>query len=452
MYVNRRREWWVLWTVAMPVETSESRPDSAMDYVKGNVMNELVNVVNVRISTMKMAIATASILLLVQIQVSGDGSISAEQMLEQYSKALTGATENIAFDIEVVEDPHENSRINTRRRTVQRMGNQMFVALDAETHAHGVSVDSTYLKSLTTDQELFSYSNDRGEPVDLLLVRSHLVPFSERIRYDMGICRYIEGDAWDGLTIVEAMRQAPSLRLRDNMELINGHQTYVLEAQDKENTYVMWIDPEYGFNPRKIEMIKYNDGKRDISESKRHLVVNDINIEKINGKYIIMSAEIMYKRERYEGGTKKASFSVRRTNVNFNPDFSKAAKEFWEGVPDGTPVFFEGDERGIQGVRYEWFNGQVRAKVDEAFLDQLDQSIDTVKTDSSVQVTDAIAPSKEQSQVETSNGITAGIMDENKAPESQQHRTFLIWAIPLLIGLSVMGLGVLIFVRRKRVN
>jgi len=248
----------------------------------------------------------------------------------------------------------------------------MFVALDSETRGRDSSVEKNYLKSLTTDQELFSYNGEDGEPADYLLVISDLGTFAERIRFDMGMCKYIEGAAWDGVTIVAAMRQAPSLRLRDRMELVNGHQTYVLEAQGMEDAYVMWIDPEHGFNPRRIEMIRYHDGKRDPSDTKSRLLVDNINIENIDGKYIIMSADFEYKREPFEGevGTMEVDFSLRRTNVNFNPDFSKAIKEFWEGVPEGVPISCI-DERRMRGVQYEWVNGQVLAKVEPALIGEL---------------------------------------------------------------------------------
>lgn len=404
----------------------------------------------VSISMMNIVFTTASIILLMQILASGADSMTAKDLLERYNEALAVACENIAFDIEASGNLHGDSRITTRRRAVQRMGSHMLVALDSETRERDDIVDSSDYKTLTTDQNLFSYQTHLSEPI-LLIRPSQEVPFSERIRSDMGICTHIEGSAWDGKTIIEAMQQASSLQLRDSMEAIGGHQTYVLEAQGRENTYILWIDPEYGFNPRRIEMIKYRDGRRELPESQRHLIVDDINLEKIDGKYLIMSAGIRYEGERYEGGTIEIDCTVKRTNVHFNPDFSKAVKEFWQGVPEGVSVAYD-DVRGIQGVQYEWVNGQVRSKVGDTFMDQLEESINTVKADSSAQVIGDIVPSEDQTEVDTSNKVSVDITDENTVPEAQQDRTFLKWAMLLLVGFSVVGIGVLIIVRRKRVD
>jgi hypothetical protein len=341
---------------------------------------------------------------------------------------------------------------SVRRRTVQRVGNEVSVTLDSgpRDNAGNVSINSRE-NLLITDTDEFSYGRTREKGVDALLIEPNTDDVLKRQRINMAICKYLEGAAWGNDTIVEAMRRAPFLQLRDKTEIIDGHRTYVLQAQDKQDTFVLWIDPENGFNPRRIEMLRSRDGKADSSEILRHLVMDNIGIEQIDGKYIIMSASITYKREDPDGGPQEMNYrySVKRTNVRFNADFSRAVKEFWEGVPHGTPVYYT-DERGARRVAYEWHKGQVRPKIDGTFVKESDKSIDVAQTDASMQVADGIASPGKEEHPDTPDAGPRGTEGQRATSEPHRQPMPLGLAVASLIGLGIVGLGVWGFVKHRR--
>lgn len=396
------------------------------------------------------------VLLVVQPQAVGPDSITAQEVLKGYERSLEATREAIAFDFEIEVKSYDASgqpQTKIRNRDVMRVENKMSVTLKEFIKSNETSRDGQYIRSLELDNELAAYDGKSGEPPDSLQIKSiEDTTITERLSRNMGICKYLEGRAWGGLSIAEVMQHGPSLKLRDEMESINGHQTYVLEAQTEQDTYVLWLDPEYGFNPRKVEMRRVLEGEPESSESERHLLIDGVNIEKVDGKYIIMSADIRYNREDPDGGEKQRSYeySIKRANVNYNPDFDSVIEDFWKGVPDGTPVFYQ-DERRFQGVKYEWVNGQVRPKVDEAFLGQLEQGIEAAKVETTARLPEQAAESTKTELQVDELGPNARIIGNNKsmASETSLHRKPLK-VLMLLIGIGVIGGGLPLFINMRK--
>ena len=172
------------------------------------------------------------------------------------------------------------------------------------------------------------------------------------------------------------MSEARSLQLRDKMEIVDGHKTYVLEAETKYGKHILWIDPEYGFHARRMAIHKITgdyefdtnlgDPPRlppnqspvpSCATVKSDLTMDNIKIEKIDGHYVPISAKIRDYEEFENGQFTEVTSIYKRRDVNFNPDFDAMVQNFLEGVPDETKVYVRGEQR--QAAVYKWHKGEV---------------------------------------------------------------------------------------------
>ena len=107
-----------------------------------------------------------------------------------------------------------------------------------------------------------------------------------------------------------------------------------------------------------------------------------ITITEVGGHYFPTEANIVRRNEYESGAYNEFSQKIVKSDITLSPDYEKlgAFKYAYDEVPDGTKVYFE-DNRGISGVEYEWFRGKIRAKVDELFLDEVDNQIELLKSE-----------------------------------------------------------------------
>jgi len=184
---------------------------------------------------------------------------------------------------------------------------------------------------------------------------------------------YIPGD--QGKSILEILDEESSvLQLRSSMEEIDGHDTYVLESDTKYGHYNLWVDPNCGFNARRIVVRRNGDdlfrGKPVCSPRpplppnakpaypyipyKEVLYVLDsIVIKQYDDSFVHVSAvgnttyvyendEVVYHKQEYQ-----------RADIDLNPDFEKIADAFTLLVPDGATL------RDIDSnKRFTWQQGK----------------------------------------------------------------------------------------------
>jgi hypothetical protein len=179
-------------------------------------------------------------------------------------------------------------------------------------------------------------------------------------------------------TFFEVMSESHSLRLKDKMQTVDGHETYVLEADTKYGKHILWIDPEYGFNARRMAIHKvtgdYNfdtelgDQPRPLPPNvspavpwcatvKNDLIVDNINIEKIDGRYVPISAKIRDYEKFEDGQFTEVISNYKRRDIDFNPDFDAMVKNFLAEIPDETTVYVYQEQSST--ATYKWQNGEV---------------------------------------------------------------------------------------------
>jgi len=174
----------------------------------------------------------------------------------------------------------------------------------------------------------------------------------------------------------EVLHDAPNLQLKDSMEVIDEHETYVLEAKTKHGHHTLWIDPNSGFNARRITVHRRAD---DLFEGKplssprpkptgraiaaypvvprkeQIVVLDSVEIENIDGIFI-PTAGVVNRTCLYSNGEKVTRRNeYKYFDIDLNPDFSVVPEAFVLDIPDGTRVY---DLEFPEG-RFKWQDGKV---------------------------------------------------------------------------------------------
>jgi len=260
----------------------------------------------------------------------------------------------------------------------------------------------------------------------------------------------------------EIMQEGSNLQLRDEMEPVDGHKCYVLESKNEYGEKTLWLDPEDGFNPRRIVLRTraeniYGltplgappeplDSRWLVREPRSQIVenvltVDSVEIEEVDGVPVIVGAQIV--RERFfENGLSTTMRSiVKRTHIDLNPDF-EAVGAFKMEVPDGTPVFYP-SEPSSSAIRLEWRDGKVVPTVDTAAIDAIEREIPNLAPESTP------SPRGEDQQMKdrTLSDPATAVGDQEQA----SRMGYLAVAICVLIGALILGTaGSLVLKRRQR--
>ncbi|NLZ03575.1 MAG: hypothetical protein GXY19_00185 [Phycisphaerae bacterium] len=338
---------------------------------------------------------------------------TAEEVLRLYEQSLKPINSRVAFELESnttfagAWEPKGFRMAKTGM--VYRDGNSLGFEFMRKTSVDGgQTFRSRARKFVLRENEpeamVYDYPRENRE-TGRVNIFSNVDELRSTIHVDIGSSAVFDGhlSGCNNLTIPEVLREATSLRLRDAMESVDGHDTCVLEAATKYGKHSLWLDPDAGFNPRRITVQKEVgdlDGDRRlgtppprlpegvesavprIAVVKVEMTVESIEIANISGVFVPVAAEIST-REQYEDGQFMESTSVvKRSAIDFTPDF-ETLRAFVLDVPDGTPVAYQ-DARSRMGVKYEWFEGRPKAQVDQEFVDMMDANMESFHPDNKV--------------------------------------------------------------------
>ena len=175
----------------------------------------------------------------------------------------------------------------------------------------------------------------------------------------------------------EVLKEEPNLKLRDEMEVIDGHKTYVLEAKTNHGHYTLWIDPNCGFNLRRCVVCRKDDDLMDGEPLNKppvqppspelgrprfptieHLFTFDsIQIKNFNGLFLPIEGTVTTNEKYSNGNQYKKQWSYKRFDIDLDPDFNKIEGAFAIDIPNGT-LARDGDNLAA-GIRYMWQNGKI---------------------------------------------------------------------------------------------
>jgi len=197
---------------------------------------------------------------------------------------------------------------------------------------------------------------------------------------------YLPGDS---IRLPEILRNSLELSVHKNKYQIDGHSTYALESVGKHGKHIIWLDPDAGFHPRRIEVHKYGhdllEGKSVLSSrlstaspilypdkplNKYTLVVESIAIEEIDGIFVMTHADVSEAWTFSNGQIVQRNIDFFREKLDLNPDFEKLGA-FKIRVPDGTRVI----DHDFESASLEVYNGKMVARVDFSTLDVIDEVI-----------------------------------------------------------------------------
>jgi hypothetical protein len=416
----------------------------------------------------------------VQINAQVPSELSSEELLAKYEKSLVNFAKTVSFqaESEMTFSGDWNYNIIPNRRLksfqVSRDIKKLDIVIETQDQHLEKLIDHQPMhdisRSIFADQFIY-YKDPVQKPPSVLFIDSDLEE-----RKNWGVGKMFLGSSLDGYssyihfgkTYPEIMRKSPSFKMRKEMEIIDGHETYVLESvpSNAHEKLILWIDPEYGFNPRRIVVsrpteafLKGKPYSAPVPAEKYRLIpcgvellneltVDSIKIEKVGDVFVPIEAKMKWHRKFANDEFTTIECTHTRKNVNFNPDF-EAMGAFIMDVPNGTSVSFL-DNRQHSGVQYEWRDGKVIPNVDETFLDLLDDEIDFIKNVAKSKATPqvfkmaenldkkAVAPDGTSKSLPVSRG------------QNEPTTSFSIWLVPL-VGLAIVAMvGVVLFARSRR--
>lgn len=212
--------------------------------------------------------------------------------------------------------------------------------------------------------------------------------------HDEELPRYLAGlaaafgysDVDDGQPLWKVMQEAATLKVSPQMEPVADHQTLVVTSQGRFGTHTLWLDPEFGFLPRRIVIQKRPGDLLDkvqlgVEQSpasgiaprvapglqrQPNFTVQEcrdsferIHLENKQGNFVITAFDhVQEKTVKYADRTERMQqrAEYRTQQFDFEPDHWPA-KPFRPGftIPDGTPVA----SRENPQQRFVWKNGKI---------------------------------------------------------------------------------------------
>jgi hypothetical protein len=334
---------------------------------------------------------------------SADERPTAEELLTAFEKSVEKlARVRIEWKDEGPErkQPDGKSQRGMHETTVFRDGPRWKVDLFRQmtttengTRSESKSRDQTLVGEEIIDVTQFERGpGDPAGPVHVIAYRDERT--ANRTWLLLGPCRVLfgrmGGDA--GLPLWSVMREAASLELLPQTEIVAGVETYVLKSRGKYGEHQLWLDPASGGLPRRIEIHKqagnlFNDEQLGTSPApdpeappdrrrpaplpaRREYSsrIDKIQIEQKDGVFVITGFVDEFS-VTYATGKKRedrTEFKVRAVEIN-PKDFPENAFRFDIVIPNGTSVSvlenFPLEYQGRIDSKHEWVEGKIRERL-----------------------------------------------------------------------------------------
>lgn len=147
------------------------------------------------------------------------------------------------------------------------------------------------------------------------------------------------GEALDGYLagdlepLPQVLREAKSVKVRPETEVVGDAHCTVVEATSKHGKYTLWLDESNDLTLRRAEVVKNNgDQYKDLSKlgkltvdgapvQRTHFTMDNVAVEKINGKAVPVRARMETIYTLSDGRTQTVSREHTRSDMDLNPDF-----------------------------------------------------------------------------------------------------------------------------------
>lgn len=147
------------------------------------------------------------------------------------------------------------------------------------------------------------------------------------------------GEALDGYLagdlqpLPQVLREAKSVKVRPETEVVGDTPCVVVEATSKHGLYTLWLDESDDATLRKAEVVKNNgDQYKDLPKlgkmtvdgapvRRTHFTMDNVAVEKINGKSVPVSARMETTYTLNDGRTQTIRREHTRSGMDLDPDF-----------------------------------------------------------------------------------------------------------------------------------
>ncbi|MCX5636535.1 MAG: hypothetical protein NTX52_02430 [Planctomycetota bacterium] len=416
---------------------------------------------------------TVAMVFLMPLQVGAAEHPSVSDLLDKYQVARESLrsfiVKNISTIVEndTVQGRRMNREVSEFRTDGDRVDCHVYWWTNLATEDEPATIEKGSYKSFIWDSESF-FEYRRGNDIDgVVFIDRHDDRKREQISIVYGgapLTGIFNGDL-DPVSSI--LHQADTISVRNKMEQVGGSECYVIDAVTQSGKYVVWIDPQHGYNIAKAEVYKEeNDvawgkplgwqgdlsdlqflGPRPVPLNSFSFTLKNVRFEKINDIWVPMEADYENTKTYTNGRIITTRMHDKRTYIDCAPDF-EAVGAFVPDIPDGSRVFLE----YAPGIRYVWQNGKPVPDVDQRFLDVLDNQIEQIKSKAK---TESTRPTVKQ--VETSLNepeVTIGTQPKVEVNISETPRQIPaastpspIWAF-LSAGVVIIGVIIWLIFRR----
>ena len=321
---------------------------------------------------------------------------NANELIAMYERSLS-VLDKSTYEIETqmaiegIQD-YEGPKSIIRKSIVYRDGDRWAViAEDQFIFEDSQRPTEIFYYNQIIDKRSITYRSDGNKPVRAVYVDSDLKTGKAKARaaWGGGIISegYILGN--DPLWLPDILRSSLTLEVRNEKPEIDGYPTYVLESRGENGKIILWLDPNSGFHPRRIEEQKSGEdllngqpvssirSEGNIVSNKQlekySLVIDSVKIEQIDAVFVMTGANITETRTYSDGHEIRASYDFKRSKVDLNPDFN-ALKAFKIKVPDGTPVY----DQDFPAGRFRILGNKMVPAEDPTF-EEIDKMVDEIK-------------------------------------------------------------------------
>jgi hypothetical protein len=331
-----------------------------------------------------------SVVLLLHSLVGGsENQLTADDVLRECAATLASISRRFAIEAESWATSERNYG-KTGHGMTQYYYRRDGSRLDIERISYPLNADGKPSTSpsfrnraiINSEGQAISYFGAGATPKEVLFTADG----TKEIGYtqaQMQASESLDGNlARDQVSFVELFPQARELKLHPLTEDIRGSQCYLLEALTDHGAYKVWLDPAYGYLPRKAIVRKRGSDVFDhkpLTEtylSEVDFVLDAVEIQRVDGRFVPVACELEETWRRRDGRVQTTRTTHKRTHIDFEPDF-EAMGAFKPDIPNGTRVNYQDFMQ--TGLAYEWMNGKIVPAVDDSALTDIDTFLDDVK-------------------------------------------------------------------------
>ncbi len=255
--------------------------------------------------------------------------------------------------------------------------------------------------------------------------------------YNGGFIYGITGGLGEAQNLAEFFSQNDTVRIigKENIDEVS---CYIVEAKTKSGTITVWIAPQKGYNTMRISHKANNE--------KWSKLIDSIEVQKTDGIFIPVSGRFTLTNRLEDGSEDIVRVHVRCSQIDLNPDFDALGAFELYSFPDGSRIY----DKDFPGIRYKVSGGELVPDVDEAVIEELDNTAKQLLAEGTVPSGLGTVDVIKQSNNEPNNILNTQTdnAESQTSVLSESHGFPLIILIPL--GLLIIGIiGWTVFSKSK---